>query len=74
MNNNRRKEIKRVIDSIRVSTEMLESILADEEEAFENMPEGLQNSDNGMMSEEAQEQLSNAIVALEEAIEYLEEI
>lgn len=74
MNNSRRKEIKRVIGMIKESAELLEEILADEEEAFENMPEGLQTSDNGMASEEAQEKLSDAIADLEIAIESLEEI
>lgn len=74
MNNNRRKEIKKVIDTIRTSAEMLENILSDEAEAFESMPESLQSSDNGMVSEEAQGVLEDAISALEEAIESLEEI
>ena len=49
-------------------------IVSDEEEAFDSMPEGLQNSDNGMISEEAQDALENAIADLEDAIELLEEI
>lgn len=74
MNNARRKEIKRAIEMIQESANFLENILADEEEAFENMPEGLQSSDNGMASEEAQEILNDTITILEEAIECLEEI
>jgi hypothetical protein len=38
------------------------------------MPESLQSSDNGIASENAQENLESAIEALEEAISYLEEI
>ena len=74
MNNNRRKEIKNAIDSIRASVEMLENVLSDEMDAFESMPESLQCSDNGMVSEDAQSALEDAIAALEEAIECLEEI
>lgn len=74
MNNARRKEIKRAIDMIKASTDLLEEILTDEEEAFENMLECSQTSNNGIVSEEAQEKLSDAIADLEIAIESLEEI
>ena len=74
MNNARRKEIKRVVDMVQESVGLLEQILADEEEAFDNMPESLQSSDNGMTSEDAQDKLSDAIADLEIAIESLEEI
>ena len=74
MNNNRRKEIKDVIKRLKESAELLENILSDEEESFENMPESLQASDNGMASEEAQEILGDAIAAIEDAIECLDEI
>lgn len=74
MNNARRKEIKRAIKMIQESANFLENILADEEEAFENMPEGIQTSENGMASEEAQEVLGDTIAVLEEAIECLEGI
>lgn len=71
MNKERRKQVKDVIMRIEA---LVQNILDDEEEAFDNMPEGLQASENGMVSEEAQDNLSAAIDALEEAISYLEEI
>ena len=74
MNNTRRKEIKKAISAINASINLLENILSDEEEAFDNMPEGLQTSENGTVSEDAQNALSDAIAALEEAVECLEEI
>lgn len=74
MNNSRRKEIGQAIKRLEDIVGILENILADEEEAFENMPESLQSSDNGMISEEAQEKLSDAIADLEIAIESLGEI
>ena len=70
-NKERRKQVKDVI--MRIAA-LVQNILDDEEEAFDNMPEGLQASENGMVSEEAQDNLSAAIDALEEAISYLEEI
>lgn len=74
MNNNRRKEIQKAKELIGPVVDLLEGILADEEEAFESMPEGLQSSENGIVSEEAQGLLSDAIAALEEAVDCLEEI
>lgn len=70
MNNKRRKEITNVIRQIE---NVVSSILVDEEEAFDNMPEGLQESERGDISQEAQDNLSNAIDALEEAIICLED-
>ena len=70
MNNKRRKEIA---NAIRKIENVVSSILADEEEAFDNMPEGLQESERGDISQDAQDNLSNAINALEEAIICLED-
>ena len=71
MNKERRK---RIADAIYKIEELVQSILDDEQEAYDNMPENLQTSENGIISEEAQENLDSAIEALEEAISYLEEI
>lgn len=71
MNKQRRKRIKEIIEKLQA---LVEDILDEEREAYDNMPEGLQMSDNGMISEEAQENLEAAIDALEEAIDCLEEI
>ena len=70
MNNQRRKEI---VSAIRKIELIVSDILSDEEEAFENMPESLQGSERGDISQEAQDNLSCAIDALEEAISYLED-
>ena len=70
MNNKRRKEIS---NAIRPIENVVSSILADEEEAFDNMPESLQESERGYTSQDAQDNLSNAIDALEEAIICLED-
>jgi hypothetical protein len=74
MNKERRKKVTDAIAAIGKIEELIQNILDEEQEAFDNMPEGLQTSDNGIVSEEAQENLDAAIDALEEAISYLEEI
>ena len=71
MNKKRRKQIQ---DAIIKLESLVQDILDEEVEAFENMPESLQSSDNGIASEEAQDNLDAALDALEEAISYLEEI
>lgn len=71
MNKERRN---RIIDAINRIEALIQDILEDEQEAYDNMPENLQVSENGIISEEAQDSLDSAIDALEEAISYLEEI
>ena len=70
MNNKRRKEIAATIRQIEG---VVSNILAEEEEAFDNMPESFQDSERGDISQEAQDNLSSAVDALEEAISYLED-
>lgn len=74
MNKQRRKQIYDVMEKLESIGSILQDILDEEQESFDNMPESLQSSDNGMISEEAQESLNASIEALEEAIGCLEEI
>lgn len=80
MNNQRRKELANIITSMEsvcmpMDIEELEGIksdiemvLMDEEMAFENMPEGLQYSYRGEMSQEAQDNMNEAIDLIDEFI------
>ena len=74
MNKQRRKHIKDAISAIGKIEALIQNILDEEQDAYDSMPEGLQASENGMISEEAQDNLDAAIEALEEAVSYLEEI
>lgn len=71
MNKARRKEI---LEAVKKIESLVQGILDDEREAYDNMPESLQESENGLNSADAQESLEAAIDALEEAISCLEEI
>lgn len=71
MNKARRTIIKRAIGDVE---QILQDVLDEERDSFENMPESLQESPNGQASIEAQENLEAAIDALEDAISYLEDI
>ena len=85
MNNQRRKELNNIVTamenvSMPVDIEELEGIksdiemvLMDEEMAFDSMPEGLQYSMRGEMSQEAQDNMSEAIDAIDEFISEYED-
>lgn len=70
MNNDRRKRLQKIVDQLAELGEQIEDILADEQEAFDNMPESLQTSERGMAAEEA---ISNLEMAnLSEIVDYLQ--
>lgn len=64
----------RITDAIKRIESLVQDILDDEVDAYDNIPENLQESDRAIESEEAQENLEAAIEALEEAICCLEDI
>lgn len=74
MNNNRRQQLKEWIKNMEQKKKELERILSDEEDSFDMMPEGLKGTINGMNSEEAIDQMNDAVVCIEEAIESIEGI
>lgn len=78
MNNQRRKELNNIaaaMENVHVDIEELERIksdiemvLMDEEMAFESMPENLQYSMRGEASQEAQDNMNEAIDLIDEFI------
>ena len=74
MNKARRDQIRMVIQKINNEVQVLEAILYDEQEAYDNMPEGLKESERGINSMDAQESIESAMTNLEEASACLEEI
>ena len=80
MNKQRRKELANIVTAMEnVSTPVdieelegiksdIEMILMDEEMAFDNMPENLQGSYRGEMSQEAQDNMNEAIDLIDEFI------
>lgn len=79
MNNDRRKAIRALAaevtalnailsDAIGKAEDLhsqLEALKDEEQEYYDNMPEGLQNSDKGSVAQEAIDNLENALSALE---------
>jgi len=74
MNKQRLKQIENVHTQLFALKRQLDRIMSDEEYAFDNMPEGLQQSANGERSEEAMNNLDDAISHIDEAIDSLNEI
>lgn len=74
MNNARRNQLRMVIQKIENIMKSVEIILYDEQDAYDNIPDSLKESDRGMESMEAQDNMEAAIAALEEASSYLEEM
>lgn len=73
MNNNRRKEIKNVIDWLKDIQAQIENIRDDEQDYIDNMPENLQESERHESAEAAVENLDSAIESIEELIDNLSE-
>ena len=73
MNAQGRKEIAKYIASLNDIKDNLES-MRDEEMKYDNMPEGLQESERGEQMQEAIDALDNAVTSLDEAIDSLNEI
>ena len=74
MNAKTRKEIEKLTESLDEIKCAIEEMRDDEECKFDNMPEGLQESERGEAMQEAIDNLESASSSLEEAIDYLNEI
>lgn len=74
MNRDRRKQLRKWIKLAESLKDELESICSDEETYFDTIPENLQGGTNGTNSEEAINQMYEAIDYVNEAIGAIEDI
>lgn len=74
MNKERRRDIRKSITFLDEAREALEIVKDDEEESFENLPEGIQCSERGEKMEEAISVLEDVISSLEDHVESLGEL
>lgn len=72
MNKARRERISKLISELEPMVDKLESICSEEEDYFENMPEGLQQSERGQEAEAAISELEEAKSSLDSLINALE--
>ena len=68
MNKSRRKQLENLSGRISEIKDELESILNDEEEYRDNMPENLQSSERYETSDNACSEMQDALCSLEEAV------
>lgn len=71
MNKNDRKQIDEWIDKLEEIKSGIEDMLDEEQEKFDNMPEGLQESERGDAIQNAIENLGSASESIRDAIDYL---
>lgn len=72
MNNARRKIKREAIELLSSALDLLETIAGEEEEAYYNMPEGLQASEKGEEISSNVDYLQDAVSNLEDMIDELE--
>lgn len=73
MNKLRRKQLDEIINRINEIRDELESIMGNEEEYRDNMPENLQGSEKYELADNACSEMHSALDSLDEAISSIEE-
>lgn len=71
MNKQRRKSLDTLYTRIESLKADLEDILSEEQEAYDNLPESLQDSERGETMYDAIDNLESAVADLEEAMDYI---
>lgn len=66
MNKARKEEIERIVLQLGVLRDELELVMGEEQEAFDNLPEGIQTSERG-------ERMGENVDAIEEAVNHIVE-
>lgn len=74
MNKPRRKELAEAVALLMNAKEILEIVQDEEQEAFDNMPEGLQSSERGEKMEEYIYSIEDAANTIDDMIDTLNEI
>ena len=74
MNKERRKRLEEIQTKINTLLCEIEEIRNEEESAYENLPESLQDSERGENMQEAIDTLQNVYDELEQAASYIEDI
>ena len=74
MNNERRKKIEKIREDLDGLMALVEELAEEEQEAFDNLPESLQDTERGEAMQTAIDNLDNLQNSLEEAGEYCDEI
>lgn len=73
MNKDRRKHLSEIQSKLAELRDMIDTVLEEEQEAFDNLPESLQESERGEAMQAAIEAMESAMDSCDEAEESLEE-
>jgi ABC-type transporter Mla subunit MlaD len=68
MNKERRAHIGEILNELGNLKDQVDAVASDEQDAFDSMPEGLQNSDRGQSMEQAADALDEAGALLSEVL------
>ena len=71
MNAQRRKQLERIEALITEARSLLEEVVTEEKDAYDNMPESIQNSERGETMSDNLSQLEDMVANLEEAEDIL---
>lgn len=74
MNKTRKKELDSIVCELNELQLRLETVRDDEQEAYDNLPEGLQESDRGCQMEENVDDLDLACSDLEDVINAIQAV
>ena len=74
MNKQRRKAIEEIIEQLGILKDELDTIAEEEQEAYDNLPEGIQDSERGEAMNEAADDLYQAQSDLDDIISTLQDI
>jgi len=74
MNEARRKALQSVITGLRALQAPLDTCIEEEQEYYDNMPEGLQGGEKGELAQDAINNMEQARSELEQAVDNLESV
>lgn len=74
MNKARRKELNKALEMLSEARSIIEAMMEEEQESFDNMPESLQSSELGEKIEENASRLEDIISYIEDQENELEEV
>ena len=74
MNAARRKELKRALEMLDAAKTILEQVAEEEQEAYDNLPEGIQDSERGEQIYDNADTLSGYMDDLDDMMSAIEEM
>lgn len=74
MNKDRRKRLEEITEQLQELHNELDELCCEEQEAFDNMPESIQNSERGECAQTKIDTIGDAMTDLESAIDNLTEV